>query len=205
MDNDIFPELGDPDMDETWTPPRNISQGTFIIYVFLVVVAVGLVAGLSAFGLARLAPSTAAPDPGLQLPWAFAISTVLLIVSSFAQHRGIGYVRLEKQRPFRKWLMIAVVIGTLFLALQSYGLWCLMASEVTTDTQTGVNAFVFVLAFLHALHVGVAMMVLVFVTLRGLTDRYDHEYFWGVIVCAFFWDALGLIWLFILAIFAIAI
>jgi len=44
----------------------------------------------------------------------------------------------------------------------------------------------------------------VYVTVQALADRYDHEYYWGVTLCAWFWHALGLVWCVILATMGIA-
>jgi hypothetical protein len=57
---------------------------------------------------------------------------------------------------------------------------------------------------LHAMHFTLALMFLVWVTLGAFADRYDHEYFWGVVVCAWFWHALGIAWGCILIVFAIS-
>jgi cytochrome c oxidase subunit III len=48
-------------------------------------------------------------------------------------------------------------------------------------------------------------LFLVFVTVQGFADRYDHEYYWGVLVCACFWHALGIVWLAILFVLVIAV
>ena len=68
-----------------------------------------------------------------------------------------------------------------------------------------MTPFVLMLAALHALHLSVALLFLAFVGTRAGADRYDHEYHWGVRFCAWFWHALGIAWLLILAIFAIAL
>ena len=60
------------------------------------------------------------------------------------------------------------------------------------------------LAALHGMHFVVAVLFLSYVTVRALADRYDHEYYWGVSVAAWFWHALGVVWIGILAVFAIA-
>ena len=96
-------------------------------------------------------------------------------------------------------------MGSLFLGVQSFGLWTLMPHDRTAQTaQAGVTTFVLMLAALHALHFVVAVLFLSYVTVQALADRYDHEYHWGVTVCAWFWHALGVVWLAILLIFAIA-
>jgi heme/copper-type cytochrome/quinol oxidase subunit 3 len=113
-------------------------------------------------------------------------------------------VRRERQKPFRRSLLIALVSGTLFVGIQTYGLACLIRNQLPDDVQTGANAFIVVIGALHAIHFSLALLFLVWVTLSALADRYDHEYSWGVTLCAWFWHGLGIVWLGILAILAIA-
>jgi len=136
-------------------------------------------------------------------PPAFCISSALLLAGSLALHQALLAVRVEKPRRFRRALGAALGAGTLFVGIQSFGLWCLVQQQRSEDASTGVNAFVVMLAALHGLHFTVALMFLSYVTIKGFAARYDHEYFWGVQICAWFWHALGLIWLAILGVFLI--
>ena len=138
-------------------------------------------------------------------PPAFAVSTVLLVAGSVAMVKSVASVRRERQREFRQWLLIAMGIGACFMGVQGYGLWTLLPAERTTgDASLGATPYVLMLAALHALHVSVAVLFLAFVSARAQADRYDHEYHWGVSVCGWFWHALGVAWLFVLLILAIA-
>jgi cytochrome c oxidase subunit 3 len=144
--------------------------------------------------------------PDVWFPPAFGVSTVLLGGGSFALQRALYFVRMERQGPFRLWLMMALVAGTLFIGVQGYGLWTLLPAErISEEASLGVTPFVLMLAALHGLHLSVALLFLAFVATRAWADRYDHEYHWGVRFCAWFWHALGIAWLLILAIFAIAL
>lgn len=138
-------------------------------------------------------------------PAAFGVTSVLLLTGSVLFSRALWYVRLEKQRPFRRLLVSALVVGSLFVGVQSVGLWALMPQVRSPEAaQVGVTAFVLMLVSLHALHFLVAVLFLSFVTVRAFDDRYDHEYHWGVTVCAWFWHALGVVWCGILGVFAIS-
>jgi cytochrome c oxidase subunit 3 len=144
--------------------------------------------------------------PEVWFPPAFGVSTVLLGGGSVALQRALYFVRRERQHSFRRWLVIALAAGTLFVGVQGYGLWTLLPAErVSEEASLGVTPFVLMLAALHALHLSVALLFLAFVATRAWADRYDHEYHWGVRFCAWFWHALGVAWLLILAIFAIAL
>src|SRR5205807_9561702 len=61
-----------------------------------------------------------------------------------------------------------------------------------------------VMAALHAMHLSLALLFLIWVTLNALADRYDPEYSWGVTVCTSFWNGLGIAWMCILMAFVIA-
>ena len=121
---------------------------------------------------------------------------------------AVRFARLpkERQQAFRIWLFLTLTGGTLFMGIQTYGLWCLFPTRRTpADATVGVTPFVMVFATLHALHVFVAQMFAAFVAARAWADRYDHEYYWGVSICAWFWHVLGIVWLAILAVFAISL
>lgn len=177
--------------------------------LFLKILAVYVAAAVFAAAIAQVLIQTlGAPtvSGGLDLPMAFHFSTVVLIIGSWQLHRATGFVSIEKQKPFRQSLKRALFLGAVFVGVQSYGIWCLLqAYPNTQNTQVGAHGFIFVFVALHALHFTVAMMFLVFVTVNGTLDRYDHEYYWGVTVCEWFWHALGIVWLAILAVFAIAV
>jgi len=68
-------------------------------------------------------------------------------------------------------------------------------------TQKGVSGMVFVLAFLHALHVAGGVLALGLVAVRSLTGRYDHERHWPVDFAAHYWHFLDGVWICMLAAF----
>lgn len=158
------------------------------------------------FGMARLlvlCNGGRPPRSWGHFPPAFGVSSVLLLIGSVALHTALRAVRVERTVPFRRALLVALAAGTLFVGIQSFGLWCLILQQKPDDASTGVNAFIVMLAALHGLHFIVALMFLTYVTIKGFAARYDHEYFWGVQVCTWFWHTLGVIWLAILAVFLI--
>ena len=139
-----------------------------------------------------------------QFSAAFIVSTGLLMAGSACMFRAVESVRRERQRPFRRWLELALTMGTCFVGVQTYALTCLIRQQPPEEVSTGAAAFVAVFAVLHGMHFVVALLFLCYVTIQALADRYDHEYFWGVTICAWFWHALGLVWLAILVVMLIA-
>ena len=139
----------------------------------------------------------------LVFPPALLVSTTFLAAGSWLLQRARQFVRLERQLPFRRNMGLALLSGTLFVAVQSYGLWCL-TSQQKSAAAVGIGDGAFAFALMHGLHFVLALLFVVFVLLRALADRYDHEYSWGVPACTWLWHALGIIWLVMLGAFGIA-
>lgn len=180
-------------MSKTVMTRRKSTQSTFAVRFFVTTLMVGAVAALLARILVQFAGHRAS---GFPLP--FLMSTAFLGFGSWSLHCSIQHVRIERQRPFRRWLLIALSAGIGFVSTQSYALWWLLQDYDPQQVATGATAFVFVFAALHGLHFTVALMFLVFITLHAFSDRYDHEYYGGVQYCSWFWHALGGVWLAIL-------
>ena len=142
----------------------------------------------------------------------FAEEGAAIVVAEIDPKLLLGRFRTD---PEARRLLIALETGALdeatfeqlfaeLLDVEPDGLIDGMFAGVEPDAAMGAGAFIFVLAALHGLHFTVALLFLAFVTLRAFADRYDHEYYWGVMVCTFFWHGLAWVWLCILAVFACA-
>ncbi len=138
-----------------------------------------------------------------KFPRAFGVSSVLLFCGSATMARAVSFVKRERQRPFRHNLSFALLTGTSFVGIQIFALSRLIQQQPAEEALTGAGAFVAVAAVLHAMHFVVALLFLVYVTVQAHADRYDHEYYWGVSVCAWFWHVLGIMWCVVLAIMMI--
>ena len=145
------------------------------------------------------------PTEKLELPTAFQFGTMFLAIGSWCLHDAHTHVRLERQRRFRTSLVLALGAAVLFVSVQSYGMWALVKSiSPQLEMQTSIHSMVIMFAAIHAMHFVVAQSILLWVTLSAFADRYDHEYYWGVTFAGWCWHVLGIVWIGILCIFAIA-
>lgn len=159
------------------------------------------ISGLTLWLLAHFA-GRAETSRGLSFPVAFLASTALLATGSFAMRRARAAVSQERQTEFRNWLRMALVSASLFVGVQGYALWAMFPDDRSRDeVSLGVRPYLLIIALLHAVHFMVAALIVSFISARATTQRYDHEYHWGVSVCEWFWHALGIVWLLILGIF----
>lgn len=163
--------------------------------------AVAAVALSSAGGittlLIRLGRATP-PAAHVRIPGAFWVSTLLLAGGSLSLHWAVKFVRREKQRQFRLCLWAGVLCGTLFVGVQGYGLWVLTRAfregMAAGSDELITGEFGVVFAGLHAVHFIVALLFVIYTTVHALSYRYDHEYYFGIQFCAWFWHALGIVW-----------
>lgn len=126
---------------------------------------------------------------------AFALTTCLLVFGSVCLDGAVRAVRRERQWLFRNWLGLGLTAGVTFVAVQTYALTTLIRQQPPAEAETGAAAFVAVFATLHGMHFIIALLFLCYITVQAAADRYDHEYYWGVTVCAWFWHALALAWM----------
>jgi heme/copper-type cytochrome/quinol oxidase subunit 3 len=184
----------------------NAIGGRFVLRLFFLTAGLFASAGALAYLLSRLFLPPRVSGAFI-VPTAFAFSTAFLLLCSVALGRAQASVQRERQRPFRRSLLWALALGTAFVGVQAFGLWCivhnLQPDRNAGEAELGPTAGVLGAAALHCLHVIVALMVLSYVTLQGFSDRYDHEYSFGVSVCTWFWHILGILWVFILGAYAV--
>ena len=201
MSNVPFPSTDDYSL--PGDVPRPLTRAEAAVRTF----ALGATAALGAGCLARLLMALLGrPRPEtFQFPAMFAVTTLLLLVGSARMSAAVRAVRREKQSLLRVRLLQALVVGCLFMGTQTYALWTILPPERSEQAaSTGVAPFVVMLAALHGLHFLVATLFVSYVTVQAQAGRYDHEYYWGVTVCAWFWHGLGIVWIAILAVYSIA-
>ncbi|MEZ6064303.1 MAG: cytochrome c oxidase subunit 3 [Planctomycetaceae bacterium] len=196
-----------PSTDDYWLhglPTRRLTRSEVALRFLLLSVGVTLVASMVAWVLMRWIGRDTPAD--FQFPLAFAATTALLLFASLTIDRALRAVRRERQSLFRRWLRRSIVVGCLFMGVQSYALWTIVPQERSPGSASlGVAPFVLMLAALHGLHFLVATLFVSYITVQAHADRYDHEYHWGVTVCAWFWHALGVVWIAILAVYTIVL
>lgn len=138
------------------------------------------------------------------VPVSLWISTLFMFGVGYSLHRAIAAVRIERQKPFRRWLYVAGGLALIFLAFQSWGLHRLLAQhQAFQNENVKLYGLMFALALIHALHVVGGMATLAVVTNRARFDVYDHEHFVGVTLCADYWHFLDAVWIVMLLTFAL--
>jgi cytochrome c oxidase subunit 3 len=142
------------------------------------------------------------PQTQLPLPMTFLVSTACLLLISLMTHLATRTIRRERRTATCMWLSVSAVAAALFMGVQFRAMSEMLGGPAFLGGMAkGVVGMVFVLAFLHALHVAGGVVALGLVATRSLNGRYDHERHWPVDFAAQYWHFLDGIWLFMLAAF----
>ena len=155
------------------------------------------------------------PIGALRLPNMLWLSTALVLVASATIQAAVLSIRRERQDLLRAWLVVTLIVGLLFCAVQIPCLGSLVRQHLdamhrfdaggggaffggrVTGTVAPQPFFGIMFAFIlvHAAHVIGGLVQLVLVIRGAFAGRYDHEYFNPVKHTAIYWHFLDVVWL----------
>ena len=170
---------------------------SYLVYGLIISIAVFFVGALLAFAGRFLLAGE--PIPPVTVPVEFYWSTLFLLGGSHFLFRSYRAIRLERQSQFRIWLLLSVVLATVFCVLQTIGMSSLLDQHwqgAASEARTPIALLLMV--FLHIAHFGAGFLGLVYVTVLGFRGRYDHEFHNGVRLAAIYWRFLDIIWMIVL-------
>ncbi|RIV35452.1 heme-copper oxidase subunit III [Flagellimonas lutimaris] len=136
----------------------------------------------------------------LELPSAFFISTVILILSSIAYFAAKKAVGKDNQKMGTIFLLITLALGITFISLQFVGFSQMLESGYyfTGPTSNIKMSYVFLLAAVHIAHVVAGLITLLVVLVQQLRNKYTPENMLGMELGATFWHFLDFIWVYLI-------
>lgn len=173
---------------------HHVPPGTGTLGMVLFLIALGMLFGASLLGylIIRLRlPAT------IHLPGGLWVSTALMLTSSYTIHRALQNVRHERQTPFRKALVVTLLLAVGFLLVQAPSLTALLREhgrQLADGQGVYLHALVFFLILLHAAHLVGGLIPLAVVSHQAHAGRYDHEHHAPVWYLALYWHFLDGVW-----------
>lgn len=191
------------------TPYKNMALPsgtlTFGLMLFLAALTMFFIAGIASFVVIRISGPNSPPMGDLKMPFGLWVSTGLLLASGFTFHQAVQHVKRERQVPFRRDIILTVLLTLAFLIVQAFSLSELLAShEVNRVRGFALYSLVMSLVIIHAVHVVGGLVPLGVVTSKAFKGMYDHESYEGVRHCAMYWHFLDVVWLIMIGTFVIA-
>ena len=132
-----------------------------------------------------------------ELPFAFIISTIVIIFSSFSIYSAKKSLNNDSSKT-TMWLFVTFALGLVFVISQFLGFDELisMGYFFTGAQSTITTSFLYVLTVLHLAHLFAGLIVLAVVMFKSYKNKYKTEKL-GFELAVTFWHFLGILWLYL--------
>ena len=123
-----------------------------------------------------------------------AVLTVILLSSSVMAHIGILGIKRGNQSQFRTGILLAIILGSIFIGGQIYEWFQLMDEGLNAETNVYGSTFYVITGF-HGAHViaGLAMLFVVF--LRALWSDFTPSRHLFADAAVTYWHFVDIIWI----------
>lgn len=132
-----------------------------------------------------------------QLPPAFLISLVLILLSSFTFILAKQVLKQNNRNMVTVWLLVTLVLGIGFIVSQFVGFGEIIASgyHFAGPTSNITMSYIYVIAVLHIAHVIAGLICLIVVIYNHFKQKYDANNMLGLELAANFWHFVDVLWL----------
>ena len=134
-----------------------------------------------------------------ELPDAFYISTVLIILSSITISISQRLIKKEKRELSIAFLLITFALGIAFVWQQYAGFEDLRSAGLffTGPTSTVSTSFIIGISLMHAFHVFAGIIVLLVVIYNHFNHKYTSDDLLGFELGAIFWHFIDVLWIYL--------
>jgi cytochrome c oxidase subunit 3 len=130
--------------------------------------------------------------PSFPLP---LIMTVLLVASGFSAHWAQNAIRRDDRDQLQGWLIVTVILGVLFLAVQAFEYANFIFVDHFTITSGIYGTVFFSLTGLHGLHVTIGAILLIGVLIRTFLGHFSSRSHFGVEGTILYWHFVDVVWI----------
>jgi cytochrome c oxidase subunit 3 len=134
-----------------------------------------------------------------EMPIPFLISTILILVSSLTFLMAKKSIKKDDRQATTTYLLSTLALGLGFVFCQFKGFSTLIALDLypTGPTSTINSSFLFVLVFVHLLHLAGGLICLLVVIYNHFKQKYNATKTLGLELGAMFWHFLDFLWLYL--------
>ena len=132
-----------------------------------------------------------------QLPNAFFVSLVLILLSSLTFILGKRALEQNKMQMVTVWLLVTLGLGIAFVYSQFAGFGEIIMSGYyfTGPTSNITMSYIYVIAILHIAHVIAGLICLIVVIYNHFKQKYNSNNMLGFELAANFWHFVDMLWL----------
>ena len=134
-----------------------------------------------------------------QLPNAFIVSTIFIIVSSLTFILAKNAIKKDNRSQTTLFLVATLILGLFFIYNQFRGFQEIIDAgyNFTGPTSNVTMSYIYLIAVVHILHVVVAIISLLVVIYNHFKQRYSAQNLLGLELAATFWHFVDILWLYL--------
>ena len=130
----------------------------------------------------------------LNVPYALFF-TVILVASSLTCQLGVFAAERGDVYGLRKWFVLTLVMGSVFVGGQIYEYINLVSHEATTIASSPYGSVFYLTTGFHGLHVIGGLFAFVIVLVRSTIGRFSPEKATSAIVVSYYWHFVDVVWI----------
>ncbi|GAA4894543.1 cytochrome c oxidase subunit 3 [Flaviramulus aquimarinus] len=145
--------------------------------------------------------SSSRPDwlKDFQLPNAFIVSTIVIVISSLTFILAKKALKSENNKATSLWLFITLILGVVFIFNQFSGFQQIinLGYNFTGPTSNVTMSYIYLIALVHILHVIVGLICLLVVIYNHFKQKYNPTKMLGFELAATFWHFIDILWVYL--------
>ena len=133
------------------------------------------------------------------LPQAFTVSLVLILISSVTFFLAKRFLKQNNRAFTTAFLLITLVLGVAFIFSQVAGFNQIIEQgyNFTGPTSNVTMSYIYVIAFVHILHVVAGLISLLVVIVNHFRRKYHSEEMLGFELSETFWHFIDVLWVYL--------
>src|SRR5690554_345068 len=134
-----------------------------------------------------------------ELPFAFTLSTIIIVLSSFTYHFAVAGIRKHDRAKTSMFLWITFVLGIIFVFLQFKGFGQVIENGFyfTGPESNVTTSFLYIVVITHIAHLFAGLISLSIVIYNHYKQKYTSSQPLGIELSATFWHFLDFLWLYL--------
>lgn len=137
--------------------------------------------------------------PDFQLPSAFIMSTVMVVLSSVTFVLAQRALKKNQRQLTTIWLVATLVLGIAFITNQFLGFQQIigMGYNFTGPTSNITMSYIYLIAMVHIVHVIVGLVCVLVVIYNHFKEKYNANETLGFDLAATFWHFIDILWVYL--------
>ncbi|HEX4226800.1 MAG TPA: heme-copper oxidase subunit III [Pseudonocardiaceae bacterium] len=155
-------------------------------------------AGLFAMFFTVKAQSTSAvwPPPPAEIDLKYSLPfTIILVASSITCQAGVFYAERGDVFRMRRWYVVTLIMGAVFLLGQAGEYYQLVVDHHTTIASSAWGSVFFISTGFHGLHVLGGLIAFVFLLIRTRLSKFTPAQATATIVISYYWHFVDIVWI----------